>query len=115
LEGTPVTDSVKLNEAKRIAEVSIMPVEVVEDSRCPQDVQCIQAGTVRVRASVTARGDAEAQDVMFELGVPMTLGLDQVTLVSVEPAPKANAQIAPSDYVFTFTVVKGAGTEFFKG
>ena len=116
-DGTPETAQVKLNETKNIMGARITPAEVVEDSRCPQDVQCIQAGTVRVNATVIARGDADdkAQPVTFALGVPMTVGVDQVTLVAVEPAKKASTQIASGDYIFTFTVTKGAGSEFFKG
>jgi hypothetical protein len=114
-DGTPETAEVRLNEEKTIMGARITALEVLEDSRCPADVQCIQAGTVRVRTSIMARGDTAAQEAQFELGVPMTFGLDQVTLVAVSPAASAGSQIAPGDYVFTFTVVKGGGTEFFKG
>lgn len=116
-DGTPMTKAVKLNEMVRIAGVKINPTEIAEDSRCPEGVQCIQAGTVRVGTVVIARGDTDskAQPVMFALGVPMTVGLDQITLIDVKPAPKADTTINPTEYIFTFTVVKGAGTEFFKG
>lgn len=116
-DGTPVTKTVKLNETVRILGTKINPTQIVEDSRCPKDVQCIQAGTVHVGAVVTPRGGAEndAAPVLFELGVPMTVGLDQITLIEVSPTPAAGSSIAPTDYVFTFTVVKGAGTEYIKG
>lgn len=114
-DGTPVSAEVKLNETARAAGVVVNPVEVVEESRCPVDVQCIQAGTVRVRAFVTERGATEAMDVMFELNVPMTVGSDQITLVKVAPEPREGATIASGDYVFTFTVVKGGGSEYYKG
>lgn len=117
LDGTPVTKAIKLNETLSLAGTKIKPTEVIEDSRCPKDVQCIQAGTVRVGAVVTPRGspDTDEQPILFELRVPMTVGLDQVTLIEVSPAPTAGSSIAPTDYVFTFTVVKGAGTEYIKG
>jgi hypothetical protein len=114
-DGMSETLDIKLNESDSAFGVNISPVAVEEDSRCPSDVQCIQAGTVRVRASVKARGETEAQTVVFELGTPMTIGLDQITLISVEPAPKEGAEIAQGDYVFTFSVVKGGGMEYFKG
>ncbi|MFZ2555748.1 MAG: hypothetical protein WAZ27_04985 [Minisyncoccia bacterium] len=116
-DGTPVTKTIKLNETVRIAGTKITPTEVIEDSRCPKDVQCIRAGTVRVGAVVTPRGspDTDQQPIMFELRVPMTVGLDQITLIEVSPAPAAGVTISPTDYVFTFTVVKGAGTEYIKG
>jgi hypothetical protein len=116
-DGTPTTQAIKLGETARIAGVKINPSEIIEDSRCPKDVQCIQAGTVRVGTVVTPRqgADTDSTPVTFQLGVPMTVGLDQVTLIEVLPAPAAGTTINPNDYVFTFTVVKGAGTEFFKG
>lgn len=116
-DGTLETFEVKLNETASKLGVKITPVEVVEESRCPIDVQCIQAGTVRVRASVTERGaPAEmASDYMFELNVPMTIGVDQITLVDVMPVPRSGTTIKPEDYRFTFSVVKGGGSEFYKG
>lgn len=115
-DGVPVTKDIKLGETMSIAGVSINPTDVVEESRCPQGVQCIQAGTVRVRAMVTGReAGAVAEPIIFELDVPMTLGDDQITLVRATPEPKEGTQIAPGDYTFTFTVVNGAGDEYYKG
>jgi hypothetical protein len=114
-DGMSETLDVKLNESKGAFGVNINPQAVEEDSRCPSVVQCIQAGTVRVRASVTARGETQAQTVVFELGTPMTVGFDQITLIAVEPAPKSETQIAEADYVFSFSIVKGGGMEYFKG
>jgi hypothetical protein len=113
--GSAVTKEIKLSETQRVAGAQINPLEIVEDSRCPEGVQCIQAGTVRMRANVTARGDVDPQEVMFELGVPMTVGKDKITLVTVKPNTRAGAMIAPGDYLFTFTVVKDGGSEYFKG
>ena len=42
-----------LGQVSTALNVSITPKEVVSDSRCPSDVQCIWAGTVEVR-TVTA-------------------------------------------------------------
>lgn len=114
-DGTPETQDFKVGETKSIFGVKINPTEIVDDSRCPEGVQCIQAGTVRVSAMVTPRGESTASPVMFELGVPMTVGMDQITLIKVMPDKKEGAEIAPNDYVLTFTVVKGGGFEYFKG
>ncbi len=113
-DGTAVTETVRLNESVRIAGVRINPSEIVEDSRCPTDVQCIQAGTVRVMASVTPRGSEQSEPILFELGVRMTVGEDQVTLVDVSPAPQSGSEIGDDQYVFTFSVIKGA-IEYYKG
>ena len=113
-DGMSANDTVRLNETVRIAGTWVTPVEVVEDSRCPQDAQCIQMGTVRVRADVTPRGSEQSEPVLFELGVRMTVGQDQVTLIDVSPAPKSDSQIGSEEYVFTFSVIKGE-IEYYKG
>lgn len=113
-DGMSANDTVRLNETVRIAGTWITPVEVVEDSRCPKDAQCIQMGTVRVRADVTPRGSEQSEPVLFELGVRMTVGQDQVTLIDVAPAPQSNSQIGAEEYIFTFSVIKGE-IEYYKG
>ena len=76
-------------------------LELIEDSRCPADVQCIQAGTVRVRASI----DTYDKPFTFSLGKSQVVGDATITLVSVLPAQKFSTQtVQSSEYRFTFTV-----------
>lgn len=114
-DGMPITNTVKLNTTVRIAGTWINPVKIEEDSRCAEGTQCIQAGTLRVGTLVTPRNGTEPEAVIFALDVPMTVGMDQVTLTKVMPAKTADGTISPESYVFTFTVTKGAGTEYYKG
>ncbi len=77
-------------------------LELLEDSRCPVDVQCIQAGTVRVRTSI----DSYNKDFTFTLLQPQVVGDLTITLASVIPSKKnATQTVQASDYRFTFTVV----------
>lgn len=88
-EGVDFT--VPLGEARWIEDLVVAFSAVEDDSRCPVDVQCIQAGWVTVRLQV---GD--------ELGVLLRLPGDAsvpnaavvgsyiITLVNVDPAPKSN-------------------------
>lgn len=83
--------------------VHIYPTELLEDSRCPIDVVCIQAGTVRIRAGlVSGLGESPRQE--FTLGKPVTTETEEVTLVEVLPVPKSTVSIKPSDYVFRFKI-----------
>jgi hypothetical protein len=85
-------------------DVKITPLTLLEDSRCPIDVQCIQAGTVRVRALL---GSGLGEGVQtFTLGVPITTEAEAVELVEVKPAPHSERQIASSEYRFIFKVSK---------
>jgi hypothetical protein len=86
--------------------VHITPLALLEDSRCPVDVQCIQAGTVRIRATlVSGLGTATEE---FKLGQTITTEAETVTLVSVLPVKKEAVSLKASDYVFTFEVKKRA-------
>jgi hypothetical protein len=84
--------------------VRITPTQVVEDSRCPNGVQCIQAGTVRVRATLVS-GLGTATPV-FVLDKPITTETEIVTLVAVSPVPTKDVTITNKDYVFTWKVTK---------
>ena len=104
---TPTNNSntLAIGTSATIQGTTIEVLELAEDSRCPRDVQCIWAGTVRVRASV----DSYNRDFTFTLGQPQVVGNATVTLVSVIPAQKYSTQIVKlSDYRFTFTVVPKA-------
>lgn len=101
---SPVTVSLKLNErATPIAE-SITLLQVIEDSRCPQDVECIQAGTVRVRTRLES-GMGTATET-FTLGNTITTETEAFTFVAVSPATQSGRVLAPGDYRFVFTVVR---------
>ena len=84
--------------------VRIVPTVVLEDSRCPIDVTCIQAGTVRVRARLISSLGESTQE--FKLNQSTTTEAEKVTLTEVLPYPKAGVKIKKSDYLFTFEVVK---------
>ena len=97
--GSP-TAAVRLNEAARLGRLSITPMVLREDSRCPRGVQCIQGGTVRVEASVASGGRTEI--VTLPLGVPVrALGTD-IRLAGVCPYPVKDSEITALQYRFTF-------------
>lgn len=80
--------------------LDITPIALVEDSRCPVDVVCIWAGTVKVRTSLeSSLGKA---DQIFELNIPVTSGGKEITLINVLPGTLANETIATSSYRFVF-------------
>lgn len=84
--------------------IRIVPMAVLEDSRCPIDVTCIQAGTVRVRARfITSLGESTQE---FKLNQATTTEVEKVTLTEVLPLPKAGVKIKNSEYLFTFEVAK---------
>ncbi len=100
----PVTDSYTTSIGQMIGGgfLTIAPFQVIEDSRCPIDVQCIQQGTVRVKAHVSINGTTT--DQIFILGKAQVLASSTVALVKVLPVPSSKVTIATSSYRFTFEI-----------
>lgn len=82
--------------------LSITLSDVIEDSRCPSDVTCIQAGTVRVRGEFSdASGTSERTLVLNES--TMILGRT-VRLSEVLPRTVSTKVISPASYQFFIEV-----------
>lgn len=92
-----------LGESGTIDGAHITPQRIVEDSRCPIDVTCIQAGTVKVDVGIMPG----AESVMLTLHetIPWFPLDKRLLLTEVTPVKRSNATITPSDYRFTFMVV----------
>lgn len=80
----------------------IRPIELIEDSRCPAQVQCVWQGRLIVRARMSGEGWTQIRD--FELGVFQAVNYKRVTLVAAEPQKAAPGAIEPRAYRFTFAV-----------
>jgi hypothetical protein len=61
----------------------VRPLRVVEDSRCPNNVQCIWAGRLRLLANVSG------SEVELTLGEPVPTPNGSVTLAVASPGPWA--------------------------
>lgn len=101
--------TLKVGEKAVFTDVSIKPVSIEEESRCPSDVQCIQAGTVRVKLE-TVSGMGTSTDTLT-LGEFITTEAQKITFTKAAPYPVAGAHIPTSAYALTFTVEKRVDTE----
>ena len=93
-----------LGQVITIKGLRIRPTRLVEDSRCPANVQCVWAGRIIVETEVS--GAASYQRHNLELGkqsrlstVPM-----RITLIKAEPGKLAGSEIARDAYRFTYAV-----------
>lgn len=93
-----------LGQVSTALNVSITPKEVVSDSRCPSDVQCIWAGIVEVR-TITATKVSHGEQI-FKLNEPKTFGDFEITLIEAAPYPKAGEKIKESSYRFSYEVTR---------
>ena len=99
-----ITTGLGLGERGTFEDIAIIPLSVEEDSRCPVDVTCIQAGTVRLKIQVISRSGTSTSIVT--LGKSFTTEGVQITLTDVTPIKNSKITTVESSYRFNFTVVK---------
>lgn len=83
----PGVMTARLGQSVRIGNVTVRPVAVTEDSRCPHDVECVWAGRLKLRAAISGV-PGEAELILREAyALP---GGGTLTLVAAAPAPWHN-------------------------
>lgn len=105
----PTTFVTGLNQPVVAEGRTITLVEILEDSRCPTGVQCIQAGIVRLAVRVQQSG----RDSLFPVGLrkPADIGGRWLHLIDVCPYPRQPQSIAPNAYRFRFALDDEAVTD----
>ena len=96
LEGMPAA----IGETVRVGPLTATPVRLVEDSRCPLTVQCVQAG--RLIVSTRLEGEGWRETVPLTLGEPYAVGGHTVTLVSGRPEKWNERRRPRNEYRFVF-------------
>ncbi|MEK7180224.1 MAG: hypothetical protein AAB706_02005 [Patescibacteria group bacterium] len=106
LSTEPAIATAKINQSVSVLGVTLTPLLIIQDSRCPLDVVCIQAGTVILKARIS-RG-LGTSEMIFELGQVITTEAESIILTEVSPAPYSQKVIKSEDYRFTFKIEKRA-------
>jgi hypothetical protein len=94
----------KIGESGSFVGVKVAPTQVLEDSRCPANANCIQAGRIRVRVEIVSAMGTSTN--VLEENKSITTEAEEVTLLYAEPQTEAGVKIEPADYVFTFEIKK---------
>ncbi len=104
-EAKPV--KVGLNKEKQVAgsKLRVRFVEMVEDSRCPADVECIWAGNAKIHLEVKQRGRTEMVTLEMMNATAVVIGGYSFKLTELTPVPRSNVRIDPSKYIATIDVV----------
>jgi RNA polymerase subunit RPABC4/transcription elongation factor Spt4 len=82
--------------------LSITLDKIVEDSRCPVDVECVWAG--RLIAEATLQADGQSKTITLETDKIMEWYGYSIVIASVEPIAKSTEVRKPEDYFLTFVV-----------
>jgi len=102
----PVEGPVRLGQISSVNGPRVRADAVVEDSRCPIDVQCVWAGRLILRATVFGGGWSKQVDMT--LGIPVAVADGRLTLTDVTPARRSGEQGSKAmPYRFTFAFQGG--------
>lgn len=83
-DAAPGVVTAGIGETARIGDVSVRPIAILEDSRCPRDVECVWAGRLRLSAAISG------VDGTSELALGERFALPRggaILLVSATPEP----------------------------
>lgn len=100
-EGNEV--KVGVGETKFMNGVKITLHGVVQDSRCPIDVTCIQAGAITARVTLKSDTDTETFNMPSD-EVPHQFDSYKVSIVDVNPPRLSTEETNPQSYRVTFKV-----------
>lgn len=96
----PEEFTLALGMTGRYGSLGFEPQRVEEESRCPANVQCVHAGTVRL--SVLLTGHGTPRTTVLTLGTPRQAGQGTwLTLTRACPYPTAPGGIRRDQYRFT--------------
>lgn len=110
--GAQVVETLKVSVGRQVADAGrrlrIAFVAVREDSRCPVDVQCIQAGNARIRLRLN---HARERTRVIELNTDaepreVTYANYTIKLMNLAPRPVADRPTRPRAYVATLALSK---------
>ena len=77
----PGTVTARLNEEVDVGGVRVRPLAILEDTRCPIDVDCVHGGNFRLRVAVSGVGETE-MNIWHPLAIP---GGKALRLAAVAP------------------------------
>jgi putative hemolysin len=99
--GTKEGTTAVLNQKILNGGIYITPLQVVSDSRCPADVECIWAGEILIKVKLEKNGISK--EIELKEGGTVTFEGNNISLASVNPKNKATSSTI-QDYQFTFKV-----------
>lgn len=88
-----------LNQTIRVGDLTVRPLAVTEDSRCPANVACVWAGRVVLRLRVSGMANEQEISTIAPLALP---GGGRLELASVAP-PRSSVRVGTAGpYRFGF-------------
>jgi hypothetical protein len=92
----------KIGQTIVIGGIKITPLELIEDSRCPEDVTCVWAGKVRIKVRLS--DNTKSEDVILSTGESYSNFTKGSISFSVLPEKTTTKTIPTSEYRFNFVI-----------
>ena len=103
-----IISNVEVGKQKKASrsKINVKFVSVIEDSRCPPDVQCIQAGNARIKVIVSKAGsDPKTFEMNTNLGEKGNIYNGYaIYLTDLSPVPETTARFSQNTYKATFSI-----------
>jgi len=96
--------SAQIGKGASIGGIVVVPKKIIEDSRCPMNARCIQAGFARVQVSLIAGSDTQTLTMTLGDEIPATIAGKKIRLVAVSPENTAGKPTKAAEYLFTFEI-----------
>lgn len=90
----------RMGETVAVGGPRVTPLALIEDSRCPQGVQCVWAGRVRISATISTPTMKLTRELT--MGEPFAVADGTLTLSEVRPPHEKSTKPALPDYRFGF-------------
>lgn len=84
--------------------ITIKFLEMVEDSRCPADVNCVWAGVATIKIRLTRSGKSSEIELNTTNKATTSFQGYSVALTELEPRQSTTSKYSPSAYSARFTV-----------
>ena len=101
---------VQIGHEKRFANsgIKLKFVDLIEDSRCPIDTNCVWAGNAKIKIALSNAGRLPK---IFEINTgvkPQSIVFAgyEIKIVKLTPVPRSNVRIRKDGYVATFSVLR---------
>ncbi len=104
---TEQREKVKIYKQKRFSasKLTVKFISLIEDSRCPIGVNCIQAGNARIKVEISYGRGKEIFEINTTMGPKgASFGGYAINLIELTPIPRNNVKINQKSYQATFMI-----------
>lgn len=101
------TQKINIYKQKKFSasKLNVKFISLIEDSRCPEGVDCLWAGNAKIKIEISNGRTKETFEINTNLGAKgASFDGYAINLTSLTPAPKANVKLNKNSYQATFAV-----------